>query len=128
SHADLPYFERRLRERMAELGSEIDRTTRRHQEPRARIAGEAPDSVDSSMATVTIETESAQLEMYETELRRVDAALGRICAGSYAICPRCGQPIERVRLEANPAAERHARCQEDHDRELKLARTPPDES
>ncbi len=87
------------------------------------MAGEAPDPADSSLVAIAIETESAQLQRTEDELREADEALGRIAAGSYGICLRCGKPVEQARLEANPSAKRHARCQEEHDRELKLGRS-----
>jgi DnaK suppressor protein len=125
---DTPYFERLLNERMEALRSEMDRIrARKREEPASRMAGEAPDAADQSMVAVTIETESAQLQRDELELRQVDEALGRIAAGSYGICFRCGKPIERARLEANPAARRHASCQEDHDREVRLGRVPLNE-
>jgi RNA polymerase-binding transcription factor DksA len=84
SHEDVPYFQRRLRERMDELRSQIDQARRRklEEEPPARIAGEVPDPVDSSVAVVTLETESATLQRAEAELREVDEALGRVAAGS----------------------------------------------
>jgi RNA polymerase-binding transcription factor DksA len=128
SHADVPYLQRRLPERMDELRSQIDRARRRklEEERPTRIPGEASDPVGSSVAVVTFETESATLQRDEAELRELDGALARIAAGSYGICLRCGKPLERARLEANAAAQRYALCQKEHD-ELKLARTPREE-
>lgn len=40
----------------------------------------------------------------EVKLRDVNNALGRIEAGTYGVCVRCGNPIERQRLEALPSA------------------------
>lgn len=40
----------------------------------------------------------------EQELQRIEAALQRIASGDFGICPRCDEPIESRRLEANPAA------------------------
>jgi DnaK suppressor protein len=37
-------------------------------------------------------------------LRDVEQALGRMEAGTYGLCERCGQPIGDERLEALPAA------------------------
>jgi DnaK suppressor protein len=37
-------------------------------------------------------------------LRDVEQALGRMDAGTYGLCERCGQPIADERLEALPAA------------------------
>ena len=44
------------------------------------------------------------LSELEIRLSNVKNAQKRIGDGSYGICEVCGQPIERDRLEANPAA------------------------
>lgn len=36
------------------------------------------------------------------ELRRIDAALGRIADGSYGVCVKCGEQISEVRLASLP--------------------------
>ena len=38
------------------------------------------------------------------EIRRIDAALDRIEAGSYGTCAKCGDPISDERLQAVPTA------------------------
>ena len=38
------------------------------------------------------------------ELRRIDAALGRIEDGTFGICAKCGDPISDERLVAVPTA------------------------
>jgi len=40
----------------------------------------------------------------EEQLEQVNDALERINKGTYGMCETCGKPIERERLEANPAA------------------------
>ncbi|SEL20552.1 TraR/DksA family transcriptional regulator [Roseovarius nanhaiticus] len=37
------------------------------------------------------------------EVRRIDAALARISAGTYGICQTCGDDISRARLDLLPA-------------------------
>jgi RNA polymerase-binding transcription factor DksA len=49
------------------------------------------------------ETEALAGELTET-LGAVEAALGRIDAGTYGSCERCGEPIAQERLEAMPMA------------------------
>jgi DnaK suppressor protein len=121
SHADLPYFERRLHERMDELRREVEAANaRKIDESFTRIAGEVPDAVNSSVANVALATANAGIRRDTAELRELDEALGRIAAGSYGICLRCGQPVELARLDAYPSASRHAQCQEAHENELKL--------
>ena len=41
-------------------------------------------------------------ERAQRELAAVDAALGRIDAGTYGRCTRCGRPIDPERLDALP--------------------------
>jgi RNA polymerase-binding transcription factor len=43
-------------------------------------------------------------------LDEIDEALGRIEAGTYGLCARCGQPISAPRLEALPYAVRCVDC------------------
>ena len=44
-------------------------------------------------------------------IEQVDAALGRLDAGTYGACVTCGQPIDPARLEALPAASHCIDCQ-----------------
>lgn len=46
----------------------------------------------------------------QAELRRIDAALGRIDDGSYGICVKCGAEIAPARLEAVPETPLCAAC------------------
>jgi RNA polymerase-binding transcription factor DksA len=38
----------------------------------------------------------------QQEIRRIEAALGRIASGDYGICARCGEPIGEARLDVLP--------------------------
>jgi RNA polymerase-binding transcription factor DksA len=44
-------------------------------------------------------------------LHSIDDALGRIAAGTFGTCARCGRPISVDRLEAIPYATRCIDCQ-----------------
>jgi RNA polymerase-binding transcription factor len=44
------------------------------------------------------------VEALRSNLAEVDGALGRIDAGTYGSCERCGKPIDPARLEARPEA------------------------
>ena len=46
------------------------------------------------------------------ELAQIDGALQRLDAGTYGICPGCGNPLPPARLEARPFAERCVPCAE----------------
>jgi len=120
---DLEYFEGRLVKRMEELRERIEVTrARRHEESLSHSAGEEPDALDASVANVAFETANATMLRDHDERREIDEALGRISAGSYGTCLRCGQPLEHARLEAYPAAKRHSQCQNSHERDLKQRR------
>lgn len=67
---------------------------------------EIPETGIADTASVTISRE-VDLSIEGTTsgvLREIDAALGRIEAGTYGTCSRCGQPIAEERLEAMPYA------------------------
>ena len=51
-------------------------------------------------------------EQDTAELRLIDAALGRLDAGTYGQCVDCGVSIPAARLHAAPAAARCISCQE----------------
>ena len=56
----------------------------------------------------TIAYERSQLSAVSTQmrdhLRKVDAALERVSAGTYGICEVCRRPIDVARMEARPTA------------------------
>ena len=84
----------------------------RREELAARVSSidatlQAPLSADFEEQAGDLEGQE-QLERLEAsalkELGVIDAALGRIAAGTYGICVKCGEPIARKRLEAVPTA------------------------
>lgn len=42
-------------------------------------------------------------ELLQARLRKVDDALDRLMSGSYGICSQCGQPINEIKLDTEPA-------------------------
>ncbi len=48
-------------------------------------------------------------------LEQIENALAQMAQGQYGICERCGQAIEQMRLEAEPAATFCIRCKEELD-------------
>lgn len=60
--------------------------------------GEVADGIEE------YETNTAILKQLEDQLADVNAALGKIEAGTYGTCEVCGAEIEADRLEANPSA------------------------
>jgi DnaK suppressor protein len=76
------------------------------------VATEAPDPGDSSFANMTVDLSNAEAMRDLNELRQVSAALTRMEDGSYGTCTNCGMDIPFGRLQAQPMAQRCARCQE----------------
>lgn len=49
----------------------------------------------------------------QEKIEQIKKALGLIEKGGYGICEKCGQPIDRARLEANPEATRCIECEKE---------------
>lgn len=66
----------------------------------------ADDEHDPEGQTIAYErSQLAALHAQAVEhLREVDAAIGRLRAGTYGICEVCHRPIDTRRLEARPTA------------------------
>jgi RNA polymerase-binding transcription factor DksA len=69
-----------------------------------------------SLADLLTDVTHAEIGRDIDEVRDIEAALHRIAAGSYAICTRCDQPIERGRLDAHPTEKRCLACRRLHER------------
>jgi DnaK suppressor protein len=72
----------------------------------AAQAANADDEHDPEGATIAYERQqvAAHIAYAQDQLRQVDAALGRLDAGSYGTCVACGRAIPPARLAARPAA------------------------
>ena len=81
---------------------------------RAEVAAEHfghPEDSGAQLASER-ELEFALGEREMAELAAIDAALGRIDAGTYGECADCGNHIAPARLHATPEAPRCIHCQE----------------
>ncbi|MBX4209419.1 hypothetical protein KW799_01870, partial [Candidatus Parcubacteria bacterium] len=65
---------------------------------------EASDLADTADNIENYELNTAILKPLETQYNDVKLALDKIKKGAYGICEVDGTPIEKERLEANPAA------------------------
>ena len=63
-----------------------------------------PNFADSSHVTAERGEAEALAGQLRDALEDVEAAIGRLEAGTYGLCEKCGQPISPARLEAMPAA------------------------
>jgi RNA polymerase-binding transcription factor DksA len=105
---------------LAVLEEERRRTTQRLADLRADYRGfvdaskdtNADDEHDPEGATIAFERSQvgALVRQAETQLLEVDAALGRLDAGTYGVCAVCGQAIPEGRLEVRPTAATCVAC------------------
>lgn len=65
---------------------------------------EIDDAGDMSELQTDNANDQAILQRLIAEMAEIDAALGRIQAGTYGICEKTGSPIPLERLKANPSA------------------------
>jgi RNA polymerase-binding transcription factor DksA len=112
SEAQRIEIESLIRQRRSQLAAEINRGVERARDDNYdRVAGEAPDSGDESVASLLADTENAETTRDLRELQELDEALRRIADGSYDTCDECGDDIPFERLRAYPAARRCVPCQ-----------------
>ena len=73
-------------------------------------------------ATAPAEMPQAARARMHTELRRVDAAIGRLESGRYGVCCRCQERVDLNRLQSDPATPFCLPCIEEmaEDREANL--------
>jgi DnaK suppressor protein len=112
SATDLADLEKRLADRQQHLRSEI----------KAHLRGTGDEGV-VGLSSVPAETDDwgvgdemaardiAEAHQLLSELADVEAALGRLRAGTYGECVDCGERIAPARLRAYPAATRCVACQ-----------------
>ncbi|MCY1532805.1 RNA polymerase-binding transcription factor DksA [compost metagenome] len=70
----------------------------------------SPDFAEQALQRQNDEVLEALLAEAEAALRQVGLAKLRLAEGTYGECLRCGEPIERARLQAVPAAEFCLKC------------------
>lgn len=89
-------YEEILRARQRELFVRLHRIEADFEQP--RNADDSDRALERNNDEVLDELGQAGQE----ELRAIDAALGRIAAGTFGICVKCGDPISEERLETVP--------------------------
>ena len=80
------------------------------------------DDLELSDADIQGDIEFALLQMRAETLRRIDAALVRLEAGTYGSCFECATEISERRLRALPFAVRCQACEERREEEQGQAR------
>lgn len=94
-----------LKSQLIEMKSTLTHRIEALNRDKTRASG--PIDADSSEQAQTIQNDEVvdQLDDLErVELNKIDAALGRIEAGTYGVCSECGSSISEKRLKALPFA------------------------
>jgi DnaK suppressor protein len=116
------HLERMLRDRRGEMQGEVRHGIRDGRTDRLKQGG---DDIERSDAHRQGDIELALLQMRAETVRRIDAALGRLEAGTYGSCVECAKEIAERRLRALPFAVRCQVCEatyeEGHARAQQLA-------
>lgn len=96
----------RTRRRLAELTGDF------RQIVEAAASANLDDEHDPEGATVAFERSQVAtlVRQAEHQLAELDDALGRLDAGAYGTCERCGGPVPDARLEARPTARTCVSC------------------
>ena len=104
---ELPEVRRRLAADRAAVLAQLARLERdRADIVAAARAANGDDEHDPEGATIAFEREhtAALAGQARQHLADIDAARGRLDAGRYGTCERCGGPVGPARLAARPAA------------------------
>jgi RNA polymerase-binding transcription factor len=113
------HLERMLRDRRRELQGEVRHGIRHG---RSELSKQGGDDVDRSDAHSQGDIDLALLQMRSETVRRIDAALVRLEAGTYGSCVECAKAISEPRLRALPFAARCQACEERREEEHGHAR------
>lgn len=78
----------------------------------ASLGSNADDEHDPEGATIAFERSQVGALVRQAQLHvcEVDAAIGRLAAGTYGTCERCGGPVGAARLEVRPVARTCIQC------------------
>jgi len=108
---DTEYFKARLEKELKTLETElksvghVNPSNPKDWEPSSgEVDVNASDSADIADNIESYESNTAILKPLEIQYNDVKRALDKIKKGTYGICEISGEPIEKDRLEANPAA------------------------
>jgi RNA polymerase-binding protein DksA len=104
---DVARFRRELEQERDRLQAALD--TVNHRGSLVEETGDLSIGTDDHIADSASETFMRELddglgENAERLLAEIEAAIGRIDAGTYGVCLACGRPIGEERLEAVPYA------------------------
>jgi DnaK suppressor protein len=108
---DIEQFKNKLLAEQARLEEELGGIGRRNPQSaggwEATSGGIEVDAADDNEVAdkfEELEENTGIVSKLDGQLDEVKAALERIEKGTYGLCEKCGKPIEKDRLEANPSS------------------------
>ena len=104
---------KRLLDRQDELRADIQRELRKcDDETYGQIADRVADPGERSVADLLVDVNVAEIDRDVGEFREIEAAILRLAEGGYGLCVDCEEPVDKNRLDRNPAAARCYKCQQ----------------
>lgn len=67
-----------------------------------RLHGEREEICETLVETSGLNSD-VQRELLQARLRKLDDALDRLMSGSYGHCYQCGRPVNKIKLDTDPA-------------------------
>lgn len=111
AHIDTEHFKKKLEKELSTLETElksvghVNPDNPKDWEPSSgAVDVNASDAADIADNIESYESNTAILKPLEKQYNDVKLALEKVRKGTYGICEVNGEPIEKERLEANPAA------------------------
>jgi DnaK suppressor protein len=105
---DLDEFKTRLSTERDELQAQLteleESSFKASQSDMTGESGFDEEFADAGTATFERERDLSIENNVKDLLQKIDRALGRIDAGTFGLCERCGKPIEKARIKALPYA------------------------
>ncbi len=93
-----------IEDELSGIGSRNPRSASGWEVTSNKMETDPADENETADKMEEFEENSGIAEQLEKQLGEITNALLKIDAGTYGICEKCGEPIERERLEANPSS------------------------
>lgn len=112
---ELEQFRKLLEEQLQELKNKLGEAVNElSEEPEVM-----PDLSDRATAETDLHFDLRVKDRAQKLIDKINEALQRIDQGTFGICERCGEPIERERLKARPIATLCIDCKTEQERDEK---------
>lgn len=109
------HYQVRLEKMMATIRTDIIASLQKSPDPKIEMAIEELQNMPrADFVDYICSLNSSNLGAFQTQLRRIDAALCQYEIGLFGICSDCEEPIEKTRLDIDPCVQRCSTCEEKH--------------